>query len=345
MRTAALQLAFILCLGFGLSASGQDAPVLPPGPPPPPTPHWYQSVAHGVTVTNLTPVAYFRGLLGMTPAERQHMLADKSPSERQQVLAKVLEYEALPRDVREERLRQTELHWYLLVLLRLDPAERQERLKDISPLYQPMILPQLAQWDRLPADVRKALLENEGFLRTYLHWQDHSTSAQEEMLAKLPADQREKWERELNRWQGLPDGRREELCAAFRRFFYATEEERKQTVQALSETERLQMEQALGSYANLPPALQRECVESFNKFAQMSAEERSQFLHNAAKWETMTDRERQLWRSLVNRLPPVPPGFYRTKMPPMPPGWVSPPPARPLADGRAEVTNLAKVAK
>ena len=68
-------------------------------------------MGNGVTLTNLTPVAYFRGLLGMTPAERERMLAGQPEDKRKQVLAFVREYEALPRDVREERMRQTEMHW------------------------------------------------------------------------------------------------------------------------------------------------------------------------------------------------------------------------------------------
>ncbi len=197
MRAAALQLASILTLGAALAAAGQGARTNAFGPPPPP--HWYQSVANGVTLRYLTPVAYFRGLLGMTPAERDRVLAGKSEAERTQVLAKVREYEALPRDMREERLRQTELHWYLLVLLRLDPAQRQTRLKEISPLYQPMILAQLAQWDRLPAEMRKALLEKEAFLRDYVLWQGHSPAARQNILGRLPADQRARWMEELNR--------------------------------------------------------------------------------------------------------------------------------------------------
>ena len=336
MRGRTFHFSSLLLLGAALAAMDARArtntweapPHLPPSPP-----HWYQSVGNGVTLTNLTPVAYFRGLLGMTPAERERMLAGQPEDKRKQVLAFVREYEALPRDVREERMRQTEMHWYLLVLLRLDPARREERLREISPLYQPMLLPQLAQWDQLPAVMRQALLEKESFLSTYVQWQGHSPEAQAVVLGRLPAEQRAAWARELNRWQGLPESRREELRQAFRQFFYLSVEEQKETIQALSGTEQRQMEEALRSYANLPPALQRQCVESFRKFAAMSEEERNEFLQNAAKWEAMTARERQLWRALVNRLPPMPPGFCQPNLPPMPPR---------TASGRLGATNMAK---
>jgi hypothetical protein len=298
-----------------------NAAVPPPQSMPPMPPHWYQSVPNGVTLSNLTPVAYFRGLLGMTPPERERLLAGQPAQRRTQVLAKVREYEALPREVREERMRQTDLHWYLLTLLPLDPASRKERLKEISPLYQPMLLTQLSEWDELPVQMRHALLEKESFLRTYVQWQGHSREAQADVLGQLPAGQRAAWENELNRWQRLSESRREELCQAFRQFFYSSGEERKETVQALSETERRQMEEALQSYANLPPTVQRQCVDSFSKFAEMSANDRSQFLQNAAKWEAMTASERQTWRALVNDLPPAPPGMYQSKFPPVPPDF------------------------
>ncbi|HEV7928448.1 MAG TPA: DUF3106 domain-containing protein [Verrucomicrobiae bacterium] len=343
MRLAPIQHATLILLALALATMGGPPPPSDSGPPVPP--HWYQHVTNGVTLHHLTPVAYFRGLLGMTPAERERVLADKSEEKRQQVLAKVREYEALPPEVREARLIQTELHWRLLVLLPLDPAERQARLQEISPMYQPMIMSQLARWDDLPADVRKALLEKESFLRTYIQWQGHSAAAQQDILSKMPAEQRARWTEELNKWQVLPENRREEFTQAFRQFFYSTEEQQRQTIQTLSETERRQMEKALHSYADLPPVLQRQCVDSFGKFAAMSAEERNHFLQNAAKWESMTAQERQLWRTLVNELPPMPPappGFYESKLPPMPPGWPGPPPASTLRGGDPGATNFAK---
>jgi Protein of unknown function (DUF3106) len=326
MRTKIIQFAGVIILGASFASLGQSAHTNSGGLHR--QPYWYQCVTNGVTLHYLTPVAYFRGLLGMTPTERQRVLADKPEQGQEQVLAKVREYQSMPREVREERLRQTELHWYLLVLLRLDPPERKARLKEISPLDQPMILSQLTLWDQLPADLRHALLEKEIFLRHYVEWQAHSPSAKEDAFGKLPAEQRVRWKQELNRWQALPEGRREELCSAFQRFFLLTEGERKETVQALSDTERRQMELALQSYANLPPAQKRECLESFGKFAAMSAEERNEFLQNAAEWQAMSAYERKTWRLLVNRLPPMPPGFYKSELPPMPPGWVPPPPPR-----------------
>jgi hypothetical protein len=285
----------------------------------------YRTITPSITLHHISPVEYFRGILGMTPAQRQQALAGKPPAERNAILEKVREYEAMPREVREERLRQTELHWRLITLMRLDPTERERRVREISPLDQPMIIEQLRQWDELPVATRTGLLENEKFIRTYVEWRDSSPAGQEQVVRKIPAERRSYFARELKRWQALPGDQRTELCAQFRRFFVMTGQEQTNTISALSETERQQMESALQAYKELPAQQRQRCVDSFGKFAAMDPAERAQFLQNAEKWETMTVHERELWRTLVGELPPTPappPG-----MPPMPPGfWPAGPP-------------------
>ncbi len=302
------------------------------GPPPP---HWYQTVGAGVTLTNLTPVEYFRGLLGMTPEERQRVLAGKSPGETRALLDKVREYQALPVSVREERLRQTELHWHLLNLMRLDKTNRAAELKQVWPLDQPMILGALDHWDALAAATRKTLLAKEEFIRLYLEWAARSPAGQKELLASLPTERRARWTREWERWQAMPEDQRAGLCGQFRRFFELPGREQRQTIDALSDAERRDMEEALRNFNELPPADRQLCIISFGKFATLTPEERNQFLTNARRWDAMTAGERQRWRELVGHLPPMPP--EPPDLPPMPPGAETPGPAR-------TVTALAKPA-
>jgi hypothetical protein len=283
-------------------------------PAAPPLPPGYQNVTPSITLHHISPVEYFRGILGMTPAERERALAGKPPEKRKAILEQAREYEALPRDVREARLRQTELHWHLMTLMRLDPKEREGQMKQISPLDLPMIEGQLQKWDELPGATRKALLENERFIQTYVGWQVSSPADQEKILKKLAPERRAYFTQELRRWQALPEDQRAELCEQFRRFF-----EQRQTISTLPEAERQQMERALQAYAELPPAQRQRCIDSFGKFVAMEPEERAQFLQNAEKWEAMTAHERQLWRTLVGELPPMPPA--PPGMPPMPPGF------------------------
>ncbi|HEY3854818.1 MAG TPA: DUF3106 domain-containing protein [Verrucomicrobiae bacterium] len=288
----------------------------------------YRTVTPSITLSNISPIVYFRGILGMTPTQRVNALGGKTPEERRAILGKVREYEAMSREVREERLRQTELHWRLMNLMRLKPAERDRNLKEISPLYVPMVMDQLRQWDELPGATRNALLDNEKFIRTYVEWQVHSPVDREEIIKKLSPQRRAYFANELKQWQALPEDQRTELCAQFRRFFVMSGEEQTNTIRILSEAERRQVGQALQAFKELPTAQRQRCIESFDKFATMNPTERAQFLQNAAKWEAMTAHEKELWSTMVAELPltpPVPTGF-----PPLPP---SPGPAFPPSPG------------
>jgi hypothetical protein len=288
---------------------------LPPSTPP------SQNVAPGLQLHHLTPVEYFRGLLGMSPWERGRELANKSPADRAILLAKLQEYEALPRGIREARLCQTELHWELSGLMKLAPGDRTNRLKEVSPLYRPMVESLLQQWDQVPAGMQKALLEKQSFIGLYLRMQGSPAAVQQEILNQLSPERRAHWAEEMDRWQALPAEQRTELCAQFQRFCFMSGQEQKETVDALSDAERQEMQEALQAFDRLPPAQRAVCIDSFRKFATMASGERTQFLRNAARWDAMTSHERQLWRELVHALPPMPPmppGFP-SGLPPMPP--------------------------
>lgn len=269
---------------------------------------------------HLAPMEYFRALLGMNPAQRERALARKSPADRALILAKIQEYEALPKSVREARLCQTELHWELGKLMEVPAERRASLLQEVSPLYQPMILGRLKEWDQVPPATRKALLERRGFIDVYLRMQDSPEAAQQGILDSLPKERRAHWAEEMDRWQALPEEERTELCAHFERFCLMSDPDRRQTVHALSTDEQRQMEEALRTFDNLAPALRDLCIRSFGKFATMAPAERTQFLQNAARWTAMTSEERELWRNLVHTLPPMPP-MPKNLMPPMPPGF------------------------
>jgi hypothetical protein len=291
-------------------------------PPPDPPGLHYRRVSAAIELHHLSPVEYFRGLLGMSPAERERLLVNKAPDERKIILAKVAEYEALPRDIREARLRQTELRWELLDLMKLSPDARKARLLEISVVDRPMVESGLRQWDEVPPATQKMLLEKQSFIGIYLRLQSASPKGQQEIIAALPFQRRLHWSEEIARWQALPEKQRAELCGQFQRFCSMSAPEQKETVEGLSESERREMEKALQSFNALPTAQRSQCIASFGKFATMDPEERDEFFQNAARWQAMTPRERQLWRELVQRLPPMPPmppGFP-LRMPPFPPG-------------------------
>ena len=134
---------------------------LPPAPPNFPR---YQQVNNNVRLRELSPVAYFRVLLGMKPAEQARALAEKPPAEREAILRKISEYKALPPDVREVRLSQTQLRWAMSALMKQPPSQRGELLRQVSDPDLPWVRARLKQWDQLPPEEQKAYLEKESFL-------------------------------------------------------------------------------------------------------------------------------------------------------------------------------------
>ena len=278
-----------------------------------------------------SPVSFFRGLLGMKPAERERFLAQQSPEQKKIWLAKIQEYEAMPADERELRLRHTQLRWDLLDLMKLSPVARVNRLASIPSKDRTLLKDRLRLWDEIPPHLQKQFLEHESTIDIFLRLQSSTPQQRTNILKNFSAEQRAKLDEQLKRWQSVPAGQREEMCNQFHKFFELTDSEKKKTLSALSETERRQMEKTLEQFGKLSPEQRRQCVGSFEKFASMSSQERAQFLKNAERWQSMSPGERKTWRDLVQKLPelpPLPPGFQDG--PPLPPSWKSSSPPQPL---------------
>jgi hypothetical protein len=263
-----------------------------------------------------SPVTLFRELLAMDLAERQKALAERTPENRRLILAKVREYESLKPDVRELRLRATELRWYLWPLLHMASADRAVRIEQIPAENRVMVVARLGEWDKLPAEAQKQLLENEATLRYFSEVQDNRPrSLSEEQKRKLQAG--------IEQWQAMPEVQREKLLNRFNQFFVLTSEEKDKALKTLSEPERQQIEKTLRAFGQLSQPQRARCIRSFEKFASLSVEEKQQFLKNAERWKLMTPAERQAWRDLVNTMPMFP---LDLRTPPLP---RMPPPARP----------------
>jgi hypothetical protein len=257
------------------------------------------------TPTPQSPVNYFRQLLAMSPAERNHSLTNRTPEARARILAKVREYQALTPDERELRLRATELRWYLMPLLRSPAAERDEQLAQVPGDLRELARTRLTQWDLLPPPLQQEFLANAQTLHYFA--QVETTNATANAAAQ-------------------------NIAAQFNQFFELTPEEKQHTLGTLSEAERAQMEKTLQSFEQLPPEQRRLCVRNYAKFAGMSGAERAEFLKNAENWSKMSPAERQTWRDLVKNVP---------LWPPAPPLATPPlPPAAPKAYHASMATNL-----
>ncbi|PYJ02841.1 MAG: hypothetical protein DME25_14840, partial [Verrucomicrobia bacterium] len=128
------------------------------------------------------PVEFFRELLALEPEERSKRLADRSPESRKLVMAKVRQYLALKPDERELRLRVTELRWYLMPLLSAVATNRAAQLAEIPEPDRKSVTDRLQQWDKLPTNLQKELLEHEATLRYFTEIQGATEAQRHDML-------------------------------------------------------------------------------------------------------------------------------------------------------------------
>jgi hypothetical protein len=307
---------------FAATLAAEPAPlpaVNPPAPPPLPSP-----------AGTASPVDFFRKLLTLTPAEQKQALAARPPEAQRRILAKLREYESMRPNDRELRLRATELEWYLSPLLAAPAANRAAQLAVLPENLRPLIAGRLAEWDRLPPDAQKELLDNEATLRYFTQIGTDGNNQKETLLQDISPARRQKLEAGIAAWQTLPADQRQKMLDRFNDFFDLTPAERAATLGDLSEAERQQMDKTLRHFENLPLGQREQCIQAFSKFTRMSLAERQQFLKNAERWKLMSPDERQAWRDVVQKLPgypPMPPGFR--SLPPLPPGLKPASPALP----------------
>ena len=251
----------------------------------------------------ISPIDYFKELLTMKPDQRERALTGKTPEQKKILVAKIAEYEAMSPEERDLRLRHTELRWYLTRLMKLPRLERITELASIPLEKRELIEERLRLWDAVPLPLQKEFLENEAMIQRVLTYE----TTPMDQKAKLNPEQREKLRKELTAWRALPEEQRQRMSDQFRNFFELSEGQRKKVLGTIPDSERQQMETAMKKFQDLPQALRQHCIDSFTKLATMSPEERSEFLKNAERWEAMPPSERQAWRELVNKLPPLPP--------------------------------------
>ena len=258
-------------------------------------------------------VTYFRELLALSPDDLDQALTGIVEPARNKLRAKLQEYATLGPGEREARLRATELHWHLALLMRMPSTNRDAQLATIPPQYQALVGERLKYWDALPLETKKEFQDNEWTIPYLVRLQSASTPH-----SNLPLELQEKLDKQLAAWLALPPAKRQRICDLFEQFFDLTPGDRQKTLDALSDAERREMEDTLQAFGKLPPEQRRVCVASFRKFANLTPAERAQFLKNAGRWKEMSPDDRRTWRMLVTKLPPLPPDFGK---PPLPPGY------------------------
>lgn len=301
---------------FAVAARAQsDTSNLPPTPP---------------TPVLKSPVDFFRSLLAMTPVERREALTNRPAAAQKLIIAKLREYEKLLPDAREQRLRETELRWYLLPLMSMSRTNRDARLAMIPDEQRKVVEERLTRWDLIPPPLQKDLLNSEMTADYFVRLEGATKEEQEKILASIPPERRVELESGIRNWRNMSADERQKTLSGFNQFFELTPKEKAKTLNTLSEDERQQMEKTIAAYNNLSPSQRIQCLRSFEKFAGMSLAARQQFLKNAERWKEMSPSERQAWRELVSLAPIMPPG-KGVSTPPMPPMPNTSTPRKPTA--------------
>jgi len=308
--------AWFLLIAIGLAVSGRAQT-----PPPLESEDAVPAAVASHNATLVSPVHQFRQWLAMSAADLDKDLSKRPESQQKILRAKIEEYQLMPSELRDLRLRQVELRWYLVPLMHMEAKQRAARMAAIPAEYKKIIEERLEQWDLLPLPIQKEAMENE-ITRNYLIRLDTSSRTEREaMLTHLPVERRKQIEQELARWQNLTPRQKQTRYSRFDYFFGLAPEEKQRVLSALSDEERLQMQNVLDRFKNLPRDQRQHCIESFNKLASLTPEEQDEFLKNAERWQALSPSERESWREMVNALPPLPPGLFSAEpisWPPLP---------------------------
>jgi hypothetical protein len=202
--------------------------------------------------------------------------------------------------------------------MRTPPTNRVVQLTLVPDEYRTMVEERLKIWDLLTPEIQREVRESEWTIRWLEQLRSASASQKTSLTNDLPLPQREKLEQQLASWLALPPAQRQRMCDRFQQFFELSPREKEKILSALPDAERGEMDKTLQAFEKLPTEQRGLCVSSFTNFANMTPEDRARFLKNAERWREMPPDDRQTWRTLVTKLPPLPPGFGK---PPLPPGF------------------------
>jgi Protein of unknown function (DUF3106) len=291
--------AFLTCASRAQTAPPDKAQISSKVPPNPPA------------IPSVSPVKFFRELLAMDEAARAKALAGRTPRQIKVLKSKLVEYESMPAEERELRLRQLELFRYVVPLMRLSQAQRVEPMARLPEKDRAIVTLRLQEWDRLTLRQQTNIFNNKTLLSYFVRPERPALIRRIDTSKLLPPGYSpQKLETTLSRWRNLDAEGRRELRFRLDRYFEMTESEREKVLDTLSPKEKELLEKTLNQFGGLSPEQQARCLEGFSKLAQLPPEERRQFILDADRWQSMTPEQRSLWRRMIHNQvePPLPPG-------------------------------------
>ena len=265
----------------------QRPPALPPPTPPP--------------VVN--PVRRFQELWKLDAGGREAALTGKTEWQQRYLRERLAEFDTLAPTEREVRLRLMELRYYLLMLVRTPPDQRTERLKEVPAKDRDLLAERLQDWERLPANQQKELIENETML-SHLSWFETGSAEQREASLRAWSPQtRQEFEADLYRWRGLQQAERERMTRNFNRFFdLSNRQKQESTLDRVSEADRAnvsvpwpRLNNCLDRPVQVPRGAQSVRWNDGGRTIPVS-------LQNAARWQSMSPEEKRVWRQVATHI-------------------------------------------
>jgi len=285
-----------------------------------------------------SPFAKFKRILDLPEAKRESAVESLNVSSekyRTIISAKIQEYEVMPHNERNHKLDALDFRWHLMPLLKMEPAKRAAKLTAVPDRFREEILRRLNSWDNLDIQARENLIKNESFFRYMSSFGRgrESRTAMTNHIEKMPSKLRENVEKRIAEWRGKPKSDRRKMTRQFHRFFDLQPLDQEKALSHLSNRERVKMEASLIRFKSMTIEQREIVLKSFDRLADMSQIERTAFFRNSQRWNEMSNAERKQWRTLVTKMPPLPPGFEKGTSPPLPPGMGDP------VSGQTVVTN------
>ena len=207
----------------------------PSAPPATGTPRQLTNAPSPTFSTSKCPVDTFRELLAMSSSERQQSLTNRSLVSQRMIQAKIKEYLELSPEMRELRLRATELRWYLLPLMNAPATNRVTQLSAIPEQVRPFVQDRLRLWDGLDPEAQKRLLSPAANIFAADAARSHESSNQTAVARAIISPARRQWlEKGIQHWQEMSEEQRQEIASQFFRFFELTPQEKSKTINTLS---------------------------------------------------------------------------------------------------------------
>jgi hypothetical protein len=249
----------------------------------------------------------FRELLDMKPAERTNALAKKSEKYRRVIEERLSEFDGLPLDQRQARLRLMQLRWEVFPLLSTPEPMRTAIINSLPEADRPLVSERLRYWDNLSNDVKKLILENETVLHYFITGGQYTTPTVSSNT--IPPSMATN----INRWRELTPAQQQEAYDRFRELFGLGQKDREKLFEenlllGRSPAQQERIKRMLKSLEALPPDQREKRMKSFQRFTSMTMQQRLEFLQKAERWENMPEAEKDLLRKMPP-LPPFPPGF------------------------------------